>query len=130
MAIDTNQFADAAEAYLAGGSGAASAAPKGMKSWLKSAMKGGTGKSALGGMAGYAILQYLMNAGEGIQQQSFARKEMDLQKEVMTPEALYYQAALPQAKAEEEQARTALLTQMSGGLIGPSLAKGERLIGR
>ncbi len=51
--------------------------------------------------------------------------------ELQSPENIYLQqAALPQAQQEEEMARTALLTQISGGVIGPQLARGERRIGR
>lgn len=46
-----------------------------------------------------------------------------------TPDDLYYQATLPQAKEEEDMARNALLTHLSGGVIGPTLARGERRIG-
>ena len=49
--------------------------------------------------------------------------------EMATPDNLYMQAALPQAQREEEMARTALLNQISGGVLGPSLARGERRIG-
>ena len=58
--------------------------------------------------------------------------QMDTLKEqaaMQTPENLYYQAALPQAQQEEEMARNALLTHLSGGVIGPTLARGERMIG-
>ena len=48
---------------------------------------------------------------------------------MITPENLYFQAAQPQAQAEESMARTALFQQLSGGVLGPSLAKGEYMIG-
>lgn len=51
------------------------------------------------------------------------------QGEMITPENLYFQAAQPQAQAEESMARTALFSQLSGGVLGPSLAKGEMMIG-
>lgn len=57
------------------------------------------------------------------------REGLQQQAEMTTPENLYYQAALPQAKEEETMARSALLAQLSGGVIGPTLARGERLIG-
>lgn len=57
-------------------------------------------------------------------QMGAAREQAALQ----TPENLYYQAALPQAQADEEQARQALIASMSGGVVGPSLPKGYRVI--
>lgn len=58
-----------------------------------------------------------------------AREAARMKGELATPENLYAEAALPGAMAEAQQARNALLTQLSGGVIGPSLARGERLIG-
>lgn len=57
------------------------------------------------------------------------REGLRSQAEMVTPENLYYQAAQPQAQQEESMARTAMLNQLSGGVLGPSLAKGEYLIG-
>ena len=51
------------------------------------------------------------------------------QAEMVTPENLYFQAAQPQAQEEESMARQALFTQLSGGVLGPQLARGEMLIG-
>ena len=51
------------------------------------------------------------------------------QAEMITPESLYFQAAQPQAQQEESMARQALMTQLTGGVLGPSLAKGEYMIG-
>jgi hypothetical protein len=50
------------------------------------------------------------------------------QTELLTPQDLYYQAALPQAQEEESAAKSAFLSHLSGGVIGPQLAKGEYLI--
>ncbi len=61
----------------------------------------------------------------GIQQEGLRS-----QGEMITPENLYFQAAQPTAQAEETQARTALFSQLSGGILGPSLAKGEYMIGQ
>lgn len=47
------------------------------------------------------------------------------QASLMTPENIYYQASLPGAQQEEEMARQALFNQISGGVLGPSLAQGE-----
>ena len=61
---------------------------------------------------------------------SIQRAGLRSQAEFMTPEALYLKAAQPQAEQEESMARQALLSQISGGVLGPSrLAKGEYMIG-
>ena len=48
---------------------------------------------------------------------------------MIAPESLYFQAAQPQAQQEESMARQALFSQLSGGVLGPSLAKGEYMVG-
>ncbi len=57
------------------------------------------------------------------------REGLRSQAEMITPENLYMQAAQPQAQEEETMARQALYSQLSGGVLGPSLAKGEYMIG-
>ena len=70
------------------------------------------------------ILQTKHQAGmRGIQMEGLQR-----QAELATPENLMAQAALPQAQEEESMARNALLAQLSGGVIGPAVAEGNRLI--
>ena len=54
---------------------------------------------------------------------------MRSQAEMVTPENLYFQAAQPQAREEESMAHQALMTQLTGGVLGPQLAKGEYQIG-
>ncbi len=72
------------------------------------------------------ILQTTHETGmRGIQ-----REGLRSQAEMVTPENLYFQAAQPAAQEEESQARAALFSQLSGGILGPSqLAKGEYQIG-
>lgn len=104
--------------------------PKGVKSWLSSMMAGGKGaKAGIGGAAALIAMQGIINAMGTHGQESLSREAIASQTRATTPEDLYYQAALPSAQQEEASAREALLQHMSGGLIGPSLAKGERLIG-
>ena len=71
------------------------------------------------------ILQTTHETGmRGIQ-----REGLRSQAESITPESLYFQAAQPAAREEESMARQALFTQLSGGVLGPQLAKGEYMIG-
>ena len=98
------------------------AIPKG-KSWLTGKKKLGLG--LLGGFLADRVLRTLDRSAEvGIQ-----KRAMRSQAELSSPENLYYQAAFPQAQQEEAEARQALMTHLSGGVIGPSIATGERLIG-
>jgi hypothetical protein len=93
------------------------------KSWLAGKKKLGLG--LFGGFLADRVLRTLDRSAElGIQ-----RKAMRSQAELSSPENLYYQAAFPQAQQEEAEARQALMTHLSGGVIGPSIATGERLIG-
>jgi hypothetical protein len=93
------------------------------KSWLGGRKKLGIG--LLGGFLADRVLRTLDRSAElGIQ-----KKAMRSQADLSSPENLYYQAAFPQAQQEEAEARQALMTHLSGGVIGPSIATGERLIG-
>ena len=68
---------------------------------------------------------YNKRADRGVQSEA-----LQMQGEASTPESLYVQAALPQARQEESMARQMLMQQLSGGVTGPSVGRGERLIGR
>jgi hypothetical protein len=90
-------------------------------------------KSGVKGMGAGIFMTWLLNKVlqtthetkmRGIQQEGLRS-----QAEMITPENLYFQAAQPQAQQEESMARQALFTQLSGGVLGPSLAKGEYQIG-
>jgi len=105
--------------------GAAGAGGKGLMSKLGGAGVKGIGTQLLGI---WLLNKYLQTRHES-KLGNIQVEGMRQQAESMTPENLYYQAALPQAQEEESMARQALLTQLSGGVIGPSLAKGERMIG-
>jgi len=96
---------------------------------LLKGLKGMNLKKVGGGILGYMILSRLLNLPGEIGERNVRREAIQSQASMATPENLYYQAALPQAQQEEEMARQALFSQISGGVLGPSLATGERLIG-
>ena len=80
-------------------------------------------------MIGWYLLDKFLAGRNEKKMQNIQMQGMREGAEASSPENLYYQASLPQAQQEEEMARSALLSQLSGGVIGPSLAKGERMIG-
>jgi hypothetical protein len=86
-------------------------------------------KAGIGTLIGWMALNKILNEinqakGRGLQKQAIRS-----QAAAASPENLYYEAALPSAQAEEEQARQLLFSQILGGVVGPSLARGEKLIG-
>ncbi len=85
--------------------------------------------AAGGGMFAMWLLQKLMQSGSEMGERSIQREGLRSQTEMMTPENLYFQAAQPQAQEEESMARQALFAQLSGGVLGPQLARGEMSIG-
>lgn len=97
----------------------------GAKNWLGSS----AGKKAAGGLLAWLALSKILGTINQAQERGVQREAIRGQASMATPENLYYQAALPQAQQEEDMARQALFTQISGGVLGPSLASGERLIG-
>jgi hypothetical protein len=106
---------------VAGVSGIAS---KGLFSKMK-----GVAKANLPSLIGMLLLDRILSVRNAAKDRGLQMEAIKKQSEMVSPENLYYQAALPQAQQEEEMARNALLTQLTGGVIGPTLAKGERLIG-
>jgi len=80
-------------------------------------------------MIGWYLLDKFLSGRHEKKMQDIQMQGMREGAEASSAENLYYQASLPQAQQEEEVARSALLSQLSGGVIGPSLAKGERMIG-
>ena len=75
------------------------------------------------------LLQKLLQTGHESGMRNIQREGLRSQAEMVTPESLYMQAAQPAAQEEESMARQALFTQLSGGVLGPQLAKGEYQIG-
>ncbi len=86
-------------------------------------------KQAAGGMFAYWLLNKLMQTGHEAGMRGIQKASLRSQAEMITPENLYFQAAQPQAQEEESMARQALFSQLSGGVLGPSLARGEYQIG-
>jgi hypothetical protein len=87
-------------------------------------------KQAGGYMFGAWLVDKILKATHERGMRNIQREGLRGQAEMITPENLYFQAAQPQAQAEESQARQALFSQLSGGILGPSLAKGEIMIGQ
>jgi len=86
-------------------------------------------KSAGAGIFATWLLQKMMQTRHESGLQDIQMENLRSQAEMLSPQNLYYQAALPQAQEEESMARNALLGQLSGGVLGPQLAKGEYMIG-
>ena len=86
-------------------------------------------KQAGAGMFAYWLLNKLMQTGHESGMRGIQKAGLRSQAEMITPENLYFQAAQPAAQQEESMARQALYSQLSGGVLGPSLAKGEYMIG-
>ncbi len=99
----------------------------------KTGLLSGIGKGKLKqlgkGVVGYYLLSQLLGAANRNREQAVQRGAIRGQAGLATPENLYYQAAFPQAQQEEAEARQALMTHLSGGVVGPSIATGERMIG-
>ena len=81
------------------------------------------------GIFGTWLLQKLLQTHHETSMRGIQREGLRSQAEMITPESLYFQAAQPQAAQEESMARQALMQQIMGGVTGPSLAAGERMIG-
>jgi len=106
------------------------AGPVGQKAGGIGAMLAKPGiKSAGLGIFGAWLLQKILQTGHESGMRGIQREGLRSQAEMMTPENLYMQAAQPQAQEEESMARQALFQQLSGGVLGPQLAKGEYQIG-
>jgi len=75
------------------------------------------------------LMNQVMQGVHGQGMRNIQKEGLRSQAEMITPESLYMQAAQPQALEEESMARQALFQHLSGGVIGPSLAKGEMMIG-
>ena len=76
------------------------------------------------------LLNKVLQTGHETGMRNIQREGLRSQAEMITPESLYYQAAQPEAQAEERMAHQALMTQLTGGILGPQLAKGEMMIGQ
>ena len=103
--------------------------PGGLMRRVKGISTGTIGKVG-GGILGFWLAQKILDTVNQMQNIGVQRQGLRSQAEMVTPQSLYSQAALPRAQEEESMARTALFSQLMGGVIGPSqLAKGEMMIG-
>jgi hypothetical protein len=100
----------------------------GIKEKLKGITTGSVGKVG-GGILGWWLAQKILDTVNQMQDIGVQRRGLRSQAGMITPQSLYAQAALPRAQEEESMARQALMTQLTGGVLGPSLAKGEYMIG-
>uniref|UniRef100_A0A6M3J8J6 Uncharacterized protein n=1 Tax=viral metagenome TaxID=1070528 RepID=A0A6M3J8J6_9ZZZZ len=102
---------------------------KGIQESLSRGMQSPLAKGIGGSLFFDWLLNQVMGGIHGRGMRGIQRAGLRSQAEMITPENLYYQAALPQAQEEEAMAHQALMQQISGGVLGPSLAKGEYRIG-
>lgn len=104
--------------------------PKGLTALLQKGMQSPMAKQAGGGIFIDWLLNKLVQGGHERGMRNIQMEGLRSQAEMVTPQSLYQQAALPQAQEEERMAHTALMSQLSGGVLGPQqLAKGEFMIG-
>ena len=96
---------------------------------LSGLLSSGKLKGGITGLLGWMALSRILDESNRIAEAGIQREAIRQQAGAITPERLYYEAALPAAQAQEAEARQALLAHISGGVIGPSLARGERMIG-
>ncbi len=87
------------------------------------------GKLSIGSLVGMFIMDKLLQTRHEQGIQNIQLEGMKRQEELVTSENLLGQAALPAAQEEESMARNALLMQLSGGVLGPTVARGNRMIG-
>jgi len=101
---------------------------KGIKERLGGITTGGVGKVG-GSILGWWLAQKMLDTVNQMQDIGVQRQGLRSRAGMITPQSLYSQAALPRAQEEESMARQALYQQISGGVLGPQLAKGEYRIG-
>lgn len=87
------------------------------------------GKGTIGGILGFLLLDKYLSARHTAKMGDIQIEGIQKQAEAATPENLMAQMALPAAQEEERMARNALLLQLSGGVIGPQVARGNKMIG-
>lgn len=102
--------------------------PGGIMGQIKGISTGTVGKYG-GGILAWWLAQKILGTINQMQDIGIQRQGLRSRAEMITPQSLYSRAALPRAQEEESMARTALFQQLSGGILGPSLAKGEMMIG-
>lgn len=86
----------------------------------------------MGPALGVMILEMLiggkMNQAQDLMMQNIQREGMEAQGAAMDPQAMYYQAMMPQYEQQEEMSRMALMQTLMGG-GGQRLADGQELFG-
>lgn len=95
---------------------------------LKKASSSKNIKGLAGGAFTYWLIDKLLSGYNESKMRSIQMSGLQKQSELMTPENIYTQQALPQAQTEAASAQQMLLSALGGGIIGPSLARGERRI--
>ncbi len=112
------------------GAGSPGSQEGGFLSGLKEKGKGlGKYKGIGAQLITFMVMNKLLEARNKSKDREVLREGMRAQAETATPESLYYQAAQPRAEEEEAQARSVLLQQISGGVLGPAVPRGIRRIG-
>lgn len=96
---------------------------------LKGFLKSGGAKAGIGSLVAWMALSRILEERNKAAMRGVQTEAIRGQAEMASPESLYYQAALPSAEREEEQARAAMFAQIGGGVLGPQLARGEKYIG-
>jgi hypothetical protein len=94
--------------------------------------KEGMGKTMGAGLLGLILYQYITQILEGRKESKMMNLQaggMREQAEAIDPQAMMYQAMIPQQQASQQLAQEALIRQLLG-TTGPSLARGESLVGR
>lgn len=82
-------------------------------------------KVGLGGLAGL-ILEMALGAKNQYAELDMQEQMMGEQIANIDPAAYFYEAMLPAAQGQRQMAERALMSQLSGGVMGPALARGER----
>lgn len=122
----------AAEAIM-GGTGTLGAGREGGAVNILKKMLNYKATSKLGKVAEFAlpamIMMQLQGIGKAWQEGALQNKLGEVQMEGMTPEGLMAQAALPRQRAEEMALKQALVSRLSGGVLGPIGVPGETVIG-
>lgn len=115
------------------GAGPETGMPTGGRGGMAGGMAGLLSRPGVKGVGAGIFMTWLLNkilqTGHETGMRGIQRAGLREQAELITPENLYFQAAQPEAQAEESMARQALFSQLSGGVLGPQLAKGEYMIG-
>ena len=84
------------------------------------------GKAGLATGIGYMLLDMLLGARNQSAELGMQERVMDEQMANIDPAAYFYESMLPVSEDQRRGAERALMSQLSGGVMGPALARGER----